>query len=71
LQEIPDQTERMSTLESLSTYLTLSNAKEKYGFDAEQFGLSDKDAVRIAGVFNRYDTNSDGRLDVAELRRLW
>ncbi len=54
----------------LSAYLTLEKA-EKAGFDASVYGLTDQQAADIAVVFNQYDTNQDGKLDVPEMQRLW
>lgn len=59
-----------STLRNLSAYLTLQSAKEKYGFDASQYGLTDAQAADIATVFAEFDSNDDGRLELSELRRL-
>ena len=39
------------TLASLSAYLTLQRAQEAYGFDPARYGLTDKEAAKIAGVF--------------------
>jgi len=50
--------------------LTLSKAKETYGFKPEKYGLSDKDAAEIAAIFSKYDLNDDMRLEELELRRL-
>ncbi|DBB06897.1 TPA: hypothetical protein ACH3X3_009554 [Trebouxia sp. C0006] len=59
-----------STLRNLSALLTLSKAKETYGFKPEKYGLSDKDAAEIAAIFSKYDLNDDMRLEELELRRL-
>lgn len=59
-----------STLYNLSAYLTLSNARDKYGFDPAQYNLSDREAGEIATIFARYDLNDDMRLEESELRRL-
>ena len=59
-----------STLRSLSAYLTLQSAAEKFGFDASKYGLSGAQAADIAAVFSEFDANSDGRLELSELRRL-
>ena len=59
-----------STLRNLSAYLTLSKAREAYGFKPEKYGLSDKDAAEIASIFSKYDVNDDMRLEELELRRL-
>lgn len=42
-----------------------------YGFQPDKYGLSEAQAADIAGVFSRYDTNEDGRLEQSELRQLW
>lgn len=59
-----------STLRNLSAYLTLSKARDTYGFQPEKYGLSDKDAAEIASIFSKYDVNDDMRLEELELRRL-
>eukprot|EP00878_Enallax_costatus_P044025 GHUV01052171.1.p1 GENE.GHUV01052171.1~~GHUV01052171.1.p1 ORF type:complete len:243 (+),score=82.51 GHUV01052171.1:2-730(+) len=59
-----------SSLSNLSAYLTLQRAEELYGFEPAKYGLSEAQAADIAGVFSRYDTNEDGRLEQAELRQL-
>ncbi|KAF6261256.1 hypothetical protein COO60DRAFT_1503069 [Scenedesmus sp. NREL 46B-D3] len=59
-----------SSLSNLSAYLTLQRAEEMYGFEPAKYGLSEAQAADIAGVFSRYDTNEDGRLEQSELRRL-
>ena len=59
-----------STLRNLSALLTLSKAKETYGFKPEKYGLSDKDAAEIAAIFSKYDLNDDMRLEELEQRRL-
>jgi hypothetical protein len=59
------------TLASLSAYLTLQRAKELYGFDPAKYGLTEAQAANVAGVFARFDSNDDGRIDLYELRALW
>ncbi|GBF88866.1 hypothetical protein Rsub_01365 [Raphidocelis subcapitata] len=59
-----------STLRNLSAYLTLQTAREKFGFDSSAYGLTDAQAADIAAVFSEFDSNSDGRLELSELRRL-
>ena len=59
-----------STLTNLSAYLTLSKARDTYGFQPERYGLSDKEAAEIAAIFSKYDLNDDMRLEELELRRL-
>lgn len=59
-----------STLRNLSAYLTLSKARDAYGFEPQKYGLSDKDAAEIAAIFSKYDVNDDMRLEELELRRL-
>ena len=59
-----------STLRNLSALLTLSKARDTYGFKPEKYGLSDKDAAEIAAIFSKYDLNDDMRLEELELRRL-
>lgn len=55
----------------LSAYLTLERAEKEGGFQASSYGLSDRQAADVAVVFNQYDTNQDGKLDMAEMQRLW
>jgi len=59
-----------STLTNLSALLTLSKAKETYGFKPEKYNLTEKDAAEIAAIFSKYDLNDDMRLEELELRRL-
>lgn len=59
-----------STLSNLSAYLTLSHAREAFGFEPAAYGLSEKEASDIAGVFAQYDRNDDGKIDSRELRQL-
>jgi hypothetical protein len=40
-----------STLRNLSAFLTLQAAKDKFGFDAAKYGLTDAQAADIATVF--------------------
>jgi hypothetical protein len=68
---LQDITAGASSLANLSAYLTLQRAEEMYGFEPAKFGLSEAQAADIAGVFSRFDTNEDGRLEQSELRRLW
>lgn len=58
------------TLGSLSTYLLLQKAEEQYGWTPEKQGLSNDEAGTIARLFARYDTNSDDRLDLSEIKVL-
>lgn len=62
--------EGRSTLQNLSAYLTLSHARATYGFDPEQYGLSEREAGDVAYVFSIYDLNDDYRLELSELRKL-
>lgn len=55
----------------LSAYLALERAEKESGFQASTYGLTDQQAADVAVVFNQYDTNQDGKLDVAEMQRLW
>lgn len=59
-----------TSLANLSAYLTLQRAEELYGFEPAKYGLSEAQAADIAGVFSRYDTNEDGKLEKSELRQL-
>lgn len=59
-----------STLQNLSAYLTLSHARQVYGFDPAQYGMSEREAGDVAYVFSNYDVNDDYRLDLGDLRKL-
>eukprot|EP01025_Chloroclados_australasicus_P015603 TRINITY_DN17514_c0_g1_i1.p1 TRINITY_DN17514_c0_g1~~TRINITY_DN17514_c0_g1_i1.p1 ORF type:complete len:378 (-),score=48.34 TRINITY_DN17514_c0_g1_i1:292-1341(-) len=59
-----------ATLDSLAVYLTLDKARRMFDFEPEQFGLSEEEAVNIARMFSKFDTNDDFRIDVNELERL-
>lgn len=61
---------KVSTLDDLSAYLTLSNAEKKYGFSAEKYGLSDAQASDVALEFAKFDTNDDGRLQLSEFEAM-
>lgn len=63
---IPNRT----TLQNLSAYLTLVRAKDLYGFDPAQYGMSEQEAGNIALVFSKYDSNENGRLELSELKAL-
>lgn len=69
-EQLQDITAGASSLANLSAYLTLQRAEEMYGFQPDKYGLSEAQAADIAGVFSRYDTNEDGRLEQSELRQL-
>lgn len=58
------------TLSSLSTYLLLQKAEEQYGWTPEKQGISNDEAGTIARLFAQYDTNSDDKLDLSELKVL-
>jgi hypothetical protein len=60
-----------SSLSNLSAYLALQRAEEQFGFAPDKYGLTEAEAANIAGVFDRYDTNEDGKLEQSELRNLW
>jgi len=70
LQEEASKGGQGGTLSDLSAYLLLTQAKDKYGFDYEQEGLSSEEAGTIANLFARFDLNDDGRLDLFELNKL-
>lgn len=59
-----------STLSGLSSYLLLSQAEEKYGWNYEKEGLSYDEAGIIAKLFSKFDTNDDGKLDMTEVKAL-
>lgn len=57
-------------LQDLSTYLTLYNAKTKYGFDMSEVDLPERTVVELAALFGEYDRNDDGKLDLSEFKQL-
>jgi hypothetical protein len=66
-----DSQDTTDSFKNLSAYLALQRAEERYGFDPSKFGLSEKEALRIAAVFAEFDVNDDGQLELSELRTLW
>ncbi|MEW5307791.1 MAG: hypothetical protein WDW36_010167 [Sanguina aurantia] len=70
LKEDSKVVEGRSTLQNLSSYLTLSRAKDKYNFDPAMLGMGDKEAGDMAFEFSKFDTNDDERLELAELGNL-
>eukprot|EP00892_Ulva_mutabilis_P011984 jgi/Ulvmu1/9158/UM005_0256.1 len=70
LKERADSAEStMQTMERLGVYFVLNRAREQ-GFEPEKFGMSETEAVTIARMFTKYDTNDDGRIDQRELEQL-
>ncbi|KXZ48789.1 hypothetical protein GPECTOR_25g373 [Gonium pectorale] len=67
---LPTTSANRSTLQNLSAYLTLANAKERLGFEPSSYGLSEAEAGEIAYVFSTYDLNDDYRLELSEVKRL-
>ncbi|KAI8113161.1 hypothetical protein M9435_003166 [Picochlorum sp. BPE23] len=57
-------------LTDLGAYLALSKAENAFGFDAEKYGLTEKEAADIAGIFSKYDLNDDGVISRDEFRKL-
>ena len=53
-----------NTLENLSALLLMN------GVDSEGFGLSEKEASKIARVFNRFDLNGDAVLQPEEIKAM-
>eukprot|EP00879_Flechtneria_rotunda_P014749 GHRR01015413.1.p1 GENE.GHRR01015413.1~~GHRR01015413.1.p1 ORF type:complete len:136 (+),score=54.13 GHRR01015413.1:499-906(+) len=70
LKEVNADGSTASSLANLSAYLTLQRAEEVYSFIPSKYDLSEAQAADIAGVFSRFDTNEDGKLEQSELRAL-
>jgi hypothetical protein len=71
VQNMSTTSPKRSTLQNLSAYLTLANARDRLGFDPARYGLSEAEAGEIAYVFSTYDVNDDYKLGLSEIRRLW
>lgn len=56
-----------STLNALGAMLTLSKAKNEYGFDAARAGLTAEEAADLASTFARFDVNGTGKLNSGDL----
>jgi len=59
-----------STLHNLAAYFELSNAQSKFGFKSENYGISDREAMRIASLFSEHDKDGTGELDGEKLKAL-
>lgn len=59
-----------STLVNLAAYLTMQDASERAGFRPEDYGLTEKEATDIAGIFAMFDTNENYLLESSELRSM-
>jgi len=70
LREQYGETPKDNSLRNLGAYLTLAQAREKYNFMPEQYGLTDREAGNIAYAFSEIDTNQNFRLEPNELSRL-
>ena len=58
------------TLGQLSSYFVLSHA-EKNGFKVSDVsGLTEQSATKAAGVFAKYDSNEDYKLEMNEFKKL-
>ena len=69
---LKDSNAKSGTVDTLGAMLTLSKAKNEYGFDAAQYGLTAEEASVLAATFAKYDTAGTGRLnsgDVYDLAR--
>lgn len=64
---VPDPRESYFRLAALVTVWDASRLKK---FDAREWEMTEKEAVRIAKVFNRYDSDSNGMLGLSELQAL-
>ena len=56
-----------STLDRLGAMLTLSKAKDVYGFDAARVGLTAEEANDLASTFARFDVTGSGKLNSGDL----
>ena len=43
----------VSTLESLSVFMTLEQARKQHGFQQAEFGIDDAEAFNIARIFSK------------------
>mmetsp|Transcript_29207 Transcript_29207/g.82414 ORF Transcript_29207/g.82414 Transcript_29207/m.82414 type:complete len:390 (-) Transcript_29207:354-1523(-) len=68
--KLKESSSSMSSLEKLSAYLTLSQAKKAYGFNPDKYGITETTALQIATTFNRFDLNEDGALEASEFEKM-
>ena len=59
-----------STLHNLAAYFEYSNARSKFAFEPEDYGIDRDEAMRIAHVFSEWDADASGALSPEELRKL-
>ena len=59
-----------STLHNLAAYFEYSNARSKFAFKPEDYGIDRAEAMRIAHVFSEWDADASGALSPEELRKL-
>ena len=59
-----------STLHNLAAYFEYSNARSKFAFEPEDYGIDRAEAMRIAHVFSEWDADASGALSPEELRKL-
>ena len=59
-----------STLHNLAAYFEYSNARSKFAFEPEDYGIDCDEAMRIAHVFSEWDADASGALSPEELRKL-
>lgn len=56
-----------TTVDKLGAMLTLSKAKDDYGFDAARVGLTAEEAADLASTFSRFDVAGTGKLNSGDL----
>ena len=54
-------------MDKLGAMLTLSKAKDEYGFDAARAGLTAEEAADLASTFARFDRTGSGKLNSGDL----
>ena len=59
-----------STVHNLAAYFEYSNARSKFAFEPEDYGIDRDEAMRIAHVFSEWDADASGALSPEELRKL-
>lgn len=59
------------TLEQLSAYFVLTHAEKTYNWKVSDVpGLTQEGATKAAGVFAKYDSNEDYKLEMNEFKKL-
>lgn len=44
---------KITTLESLAVFLTLEQAQDRFGFDADRYGIDEGEAFSVARIFSK------------------